>query len=102
MGAYIILTDNLASIDGLQQTGISYRMNDILSRTRRSLRYLVELGYDIFLMWIPIQVNIQGNERADKLVNEGSISGTLFEDWAGLTTVNTSDIHTRARTRLLK
>jgi hypothetical protein len=46
-------------------------------------------------------VGIQGNERADVLANEGSIHGTLFEDQAGLTTVNTSDIHTRARTRLL-
>jgi hypothetical protein len=91
MGAYIILTDSLGSIDGLQQTGISYRANDILSRTRRYLRYLVELEYDISLMWIPIHVGIQENEMG---VNEGSISGTLFQDRAGLTTVNTSDIHT--------
>jgi hypothetical protein len=63
---------------------------------------LVELGYDISLMWIPIHVSIQGNERADKLANAGSISGTLFQDRAGLTTVNTSDIRNRARTRLLK
>jgi hypothetical protein len=46
-------------------------------------------------------VGIQGNERADVLANEGSISGTLFQDQAELSTVNTSDIHTRARTRLL-
>jgi hypothetical protein len=39
-------------------------------------------------------VGIQGNERADVLANEGSISGTLFQDQAGLITVNTSDIHT--------
>jgi hypothetical protein len=45
-------------------------------------------------------VGIQGNERAVVLANEGSISGFLFQDQAGLTTVNTSDIHTRARTRL--
>jgi hypothetical protein len=37
-------------------------------------------------------VGIQGNE--------GSIFGTLFHDLAGLTTTNTSDIHTRATTRL--
>jgi hypothetical protein len=42
-----------------------------------------------------------GNERADILANEGSISGTLFQDQAGLTSVNMSDIHTCARTRLL-
>jgi hypothetical protein len=35
------------------------------------------------------------------LANEESISRTLFQDQTGLTTVNTSDIHTRARTRLL-
>jgi hypothetical protein len=35
------------------------------------------------------------------LANEGSISGTLFQDQAGLNTANASDIHTRARTRLL-
>jgi hypothetical protein len=46
-------------------------------------------------------VGIQGNERADKLVNEESIPGFLFQDQAGLTTVKTSYIHTRARTRLL-
>jgi hypothetical protein len=38
---------------------------------------------------------------ANILAKEGSTSGTLFQDQAGLTTVNTSDIHTRARTRLL-
>jgi hypothetical protein len=42
-------------------------------------------------------VGIQGNERTNVLKNEGSIFGTLFQDQAGLTTVNTSDIHTRAR-----
>jgi hypothetical protein len=83
-------------------------MNDMLYCTRRSLRYLGELRYDISLMWIPFHphlipshVGTQGNERADVLANEGSISGTLFLNQAGLTTVNTSDIHTRARTRLL-
>jgi ribonuclease HI len=99
--AYIILTDSLTSIEGLKSTGISYQTNDILFRTRRSLRYLVELGYDISLMWIPSHVGIQGNKRADKLANEGSTSGTLFQDQTGLTTVNMSDIYTRVRTRLL-
>jgi hypothetical protein len=46
-------------------------------------------------------VGNQGNERADVLANKGSIFGTLFQDQAGLTTVNTSDIHVRARSRLL-
>jgi hypothetical protein len=101
MGAYIILTDSLASIEGLKSTGISFRTNDMLFRTRRSLRYLGELGYDLSLMWISSHVGIQGDERADILANEGSISGTLFQDRTGLTTVNTFDIHTRARTRLL-
>jgi ribonuclease HI len=67
MGAYIILTDSLTSIEGLKWTGISYRTNDMLFRTRRSLRYLGELGYDITLMWIPSHVSVQGNERADVL-----------------------------------
>jgi hypothetical protein len=53
IGAYIILTDSLTSIEGLRSTGISYRTNDMLFRTRRSLRYLGELGYNITLMWIP-------------------------------------------------
>jgi ribonuclease HI len=104
VGAYIILTDSLASIEGLKSTGIFYRTNDMLFRTRRSLRYLGELGYDISLMWIPSHVGIKRNKRADILANEGSISRTtrtLFQDRTGLTTVNTSDIHTRARTRML-
>jgi hypothetical protein len=42
-------------------------------------------------------VGIQRNERADVLANERSISGTLFQDQARLNTVNSSDIHTRAR-----
>jgi hypothetical protein len=46
-------------------------------------------------------VGIQGKERADVLANERSTSGTLFQDQAGLTTANTSDIHTHPRTRLL-
>jgi hypothetical protein len=46
-------------------------------------------------------VGILGNERADVLANEGSFSGTLFQDQAELTTVNTSNIHTPARMRLL-
>jgi hypothetical protein len=50
-------------------------------------------------MWISSHVGIQGNELADILANKGSISGTLFQDQAGLTTVNTSDIHTRAKTK---
>jgi ribonuclease HI len=101
MGAYIILTDSLASIEGLKSTGISYRTNDMLFQTRKSLRYLEELGYNISLMWIPSYVDIQGNERADVLANEGSISGTLFQDQAGVTTVKATDIHIRSRTRLL-
>jgi hypothetical protein len=52
-------------------------------------------------MWITSHVGIQGNEVTDILAKEGSTSGALFQDQAGLTTVNTSDIHTRARTRLL-
>jgi ribonuclease HI len=67
MGFSRILTDSLASIEGLKSTGISYRTNDMLFRTRRSLRYLGELGYDISLMWILSQVGIQGNERADAI-----------------------------------
>jgi hypothetical protein len=73
----------------------------MLFRTRGSLRYLGALGYDITLMWLPSHVGIKRNKRVDILANEGSISETLFQDQAGLTTVNTSDIHTRARTRLL-
>jgi ribonuclease HI len=59
----------------------------MLFRTRKSLRYLGELEYDITLMWIPSHVGIQGNERADVLAEGGSISGTLFQDQAELTTV---------------
>jgi hypothetical protein len=92
VGAHIILKDSLASIEGLKSTGISYRTNDMLFRTRRSLRHLGELGYYIKLMGIPSHVGLQGNERADILV---------FQDQAELTTVNTSDIQTRARMRLL-
>jgi hypothetical protein len=33
MGAYIILTDSLASIEGLKSIGISYRTNDMLFQT---------------------------------------------------------------------
>jgi ribonuclease HI len=72
MGAYIIFTDSLSSIEGLKSTGLSYRMNDMLFRARKSLRYLGELGYDISLMWIPSHVGILGNERAHVLVNEGA------------------------------
>jgi hypothetical protein len=46
-------------------------------------------------MWILSHVSIQENERADILASEGSISGTLFQDQAELTTLNTSDIHGR-------
>jgi ribonuclease HI len=74
MGAYIIFTDSLASIEGLKSTGISYRTNDMLFRNRRSVRYLGELGYDISLMWIPSHVGLQGNERADILAKKGSTS----------------------------
>jgi hypothetical protein len=52
------------------------------------------------LMWISSHVGIQGNERVDELANERSFSGTLFQDQAWLN-VNTSDIHTCTRTRLL-
>jgi hypothetical protein len=58
---YIILTDSLASNEGLKSTVISYRTNDMLFRTRMSLRYLGELGYEISLMWIPSHVGIQGH-----------------------------------------
>jgi hypothetical protein len=50
MGAYIILTDTLASIEGLKTTGISHRTNEMLFQTKRSLRY------DVSLMWIPYHV----------------------------------------------
>jgi hypothetical protein len=51
--------------------GISYRTHDMLFQTRRLLRYLEELGYNITLMWIPSHVGIKGNKRADVLANEG-------------------------------
>jgi hypothetical protein len=73
----------------------------MLFQSRKSLRYLGGLGYDITLMEISYRVSIQGNERADVLANEESISGILFQDQAGLITVNTFDIYTRGRTRLL-
>jgi hypothetical protein len=50
--------------------------------------------YHVFLILRSYQV-------ADVLANERSISGKLFQDQVGLTTVNASDIHTRARARLL-
>jgi hypothetical protein len=40
MGAFIILTDSLSSIEELKPTGISYRTNDKLFQTRSSLTYL--------------------------------------------------------------
>jgi hypothetical protein len=54
---YIILTDSLTSIKGLRSFAISYQTNDMLFRTRRSLRYLREPGYNIILsgphlMWV--------------------------------------------------
>jgi hypothetical protein len=49
----------------------------------------------------PSHVGIHGHGRADVLAKEGSISGTLFQDQAGLATVKTYHIHTRARTKLL-
>jgi hypothetical protein len=101
IGSYIILTDSLASILALKSTGVPYQTNDMLFRTRSSLRYLGELGYDITLMWIPLHVGIQGNDRVDVLANEGSIFGTLFQDQAGLTTVKASNIQTRAGSILL-
>jgi hypothetical protein len=64
--------DSFASIERLKSTGMS--LND---------------------------VGIQGNEPADVLAKERSISGTLFQDQAELTTVNISNIHIRTRTRLL-
>jgi hypothetical protein len=67
----------------------------MLFRTSRSLRCLGELGYDITLKWIPSYVGIRGNKRADVLANEGSFFGTLFQNQARLTTVNTSDIPTQ-------
>jgi hypothetical protein len=88
-------------IERLKSTGVSYLTNDMLFRTRRSLKYLVEHGYDKSLRWIPFHVDIQGNEWAGVVANEGLFSGIFFQDQAGLTTVNTSDIHTCARTRLL-
>jgi hypothetical protein len=59
VGAYIILTDSLASIEGLKSTGISYRTNDMLFWTRRSLKYLEELGYDISLMYNELQEKLR-------------------------------------------
>jgi hypothetical protein len=88
-------------IERLKSTGVSYLTNDMLFRTRRSLRYLVEHGYDKSLMWIPFHVDIHGNEWAGVVANEGSFSGIFFQYQTGVTTVNTSDIHTCARTRLL-
>jgi hypothetical protein len=43
---------HFALIEGLKLTGISYRTNDILFRTKRPLRCLTEFGNDITLMWI--------------------------------------------------
>jgi hypothetical protein len=39
------------------------------------------------LIRISSHVGIQGNERADVLANERSISGALFQDQAGLINV---------------
>jgi hypothetical protein len=44
IGAFIILTDSLASSEGLNSTGISYRTNDMLFRTRKSLQISHEIS----------------------------------------------------------
>jgi hypothetical protein len=84
MGAYIILTDSLASIGGLKSTGISYRTNDRLFLTRRSLRYLGELGYDIEVTKVATLPNIgKSREKFTTLIQQQKrqqIAYSVFEN----------------------
>jgi hypothetical protein len=68
---------------------MSYRTNNMLFCTKKSLRYLGKLGCAVTLIWISSHVGIIGNKRANVLEKEGSISETFFQDQAGLTTEQT-------------
>jgi hypothetical protein len=40
---------------------------------------LLEDGFEVEIMWIPVQVGLEGNEIVDKRVRHAALNGAVFE-----------------------
>ena len=60
----VICSDSQASLQALQNDDFS---NPIVLNIRERIFHMTERGHNITLFWIPGHVNIEGNEKVDKL-----------------------------------
>jgi ribonuclease HI len=65
-GRYLVVTDSMSSLRALQTWKVAPRTHSMVLEINEACWWLKNNGYEIHMMWIPSQVVIKGNERADQ------------------------------------
>lgn len=75
VGKFIILTDSMSSLSRLLSNTVSSSTPRMWFEIRKSLKSLLDSGYDVVFMWVPAHKGVVMNEEADKAAKEASVNG---------------------------
>jgi ribonuclease HI len=84
-GEFLILTDNLRSIEGLRSRKISPRTHSIVYGCKKVLWWFRANQFVVRLMWVPTHVVIDSNKMVDRIAKESAASGNLYRGGALVT-----------------
>jgi ribonuclease HI len=77
-GEYLILSDNLRSIETLRTQKISAWTYSVIYECRKVLWWLRSKQFKVRLMWIPTHTGIPGNEMVDGIAKDGAKKSALI------------------------